>query len=142
MPSNAEIVRRAFELHGRGDSAGVLALYDPDVIWDTTRDTLLDNPSSPNPFTTLAVYRGHDGLRAFFREWYDSWTHVVDTCEELVEVGDRVVTVVSSTARGRASGIPVEYRHAAVWAFRGGKITGVTWYSTREEALKAAGIGE
>ena len=119
----------------------MLALYDREVIWDTTRDTLLEGESAPNPFTTLAVYRGYDGLRAFFREWYESWTDVVDSCDELIEVGDRVVTVVSSTARGRASGIPVEYRHAAVWAFREGKIVTVTWYPTREAALAAAGDG-
>jgi hypothetical protein len=38
---------------------------------------------------------------------------------------------------------PVEVRrNAGVWTVRGGKVVRVAWFSSREEALRAAGLGE
>ncbi len=42
-------------------------------------------------FTADDVYRGHDGLRRFFREWHEAWENVEYDFEELIDAGDRVL---------------------------------------------------
>src|ERR1044072_9876569 len=98
---NVEIVRRVYEAAARGDTETVLELYDPDVEWDSYR----------SPVGTLmgrGLYHGHDGLRAFFREYYDAWERLEDSGEELIDAGDRVVSAGITRSRGRASGLEVE----------------------------------
>jgi ketosteroid isomerase-like protein len=63
---DVEIVRRVYEAVARRDTATVLALYDPDVEWDFTRGPLAD-------VMGRGIYRGHDGLRSWFRAWYEAW---------------------------------------------------------------------
>jgi ketosteroid isomerase-like protein len=61
----------------------------------------------------------------------------------LIDADDRVVSVLTSHVRGRASGIAVELAHfAAVWTIREGKIVRVALFTTRAEALEAVGLRE
>jgi ketosteroid isomerase-like protein len=134
---NVEIVRRAFDAVARRDTEAVLALYDPEVEWDSSRSPLtrVDGKS-------WRVFRGHEGLRHYFRERMEAWETVGDDCEELIDAGDQVISVVTSRGRGRVSGIDVEARMARVWTIRGGKVIRVVWFETRAEALEAAGVSE
>jgi ketosteroid isomerase-like protein len=59
---NVEIVRRVYDAAARRDVATVLALYDPDVERDVSLHPL-------GGVTGKRVYRGHEGLRIWFREW-------------------------------------------------------------------------
>jgi ketosteroid isomerase-like protein len=134
---NVEIVRRVYDAVARRDPDAVLDLYDPEVEWDSSR----------SPFSRLVggsrVYRGHEGLRAWFREYYEAWESIEEECKELIDAGDQVISVVSTRARGRASGVEVERAgYAAVWTIREGKIVRVVWFETRAEALEAAGVTE
>ena len=132
---NVEVVRRIYEAVERGDVETVLGLYDPEIEWVFAR----------SPFGGLLksdVYRGHEGLKQMFRERYDdAWREVEDDLEEVIDAGDRVVSVVSSYGRGRASGAEVRMTHAGVWTIRDGKVVRVEWMS-REDALEAAGLRE
>ncbi len=130
---NVEIVRHLYDAVAAGDAEAVIAFYDPKVVYDFSR--------SPNPLLQ-AVYRGHEGLRAFFREWSEAWEEVEDNCEELIEAGDQVISVVTTRGRGRVSGVEVEQTHHGVWTIHSGKIVNVTWVGTRDEALEAVGLRE
>jgi ketosteroid isomerase-like protein len=86
-----------------------------------------------------AAVKGHSELREFFRRYYETWENRDDTLEELIDVGEHVVAVVTTTARGRTSGVDVELkRNAGVWTVRNGRVVRVVWYPSREEALAAA----
>jgi hypothetical protein len=89
------------------------------------------------------AYHGHAGLSAFDRELRSAFEDFETDCDELIDGGGRVVSVVRYRARGRSSGIevagPPQY---GVWAIGNGKITRVDWFDTREEALEAAGLTE
>src|SRR5687767_14369884 len=91
---NVEIVRRVWDAVRREDTEAVLALYDEDVEYDFSR----------SPFQSVGIsqpaYRGHDALRALFRERYDDWEQVDDHCQELIEANDEVISVVISEAEG------------------------------------------
>jgi ketosteroid isomerase-like protein len=132
---NVEIVKRIYEAVGHGDVEAVLGLYDPEVEWVFTRSPF-------GEFLKHDVYRGHDGLRRLIRERYDdAWREVEDDLEEVIDAGDRVVSVVSSHGRGRVSGAEVSMTHAGVWTFKAAKVVRVEWM-TQEEALAAAGLSE
>ena len=133
---NVEIVRRVYDAVSRGDTETVLAAYDPDVETEFSR----------SPFAGVlkrSVYRGHEGLRSFFRERYqEAWADIEDTCEELIDAGENVISVVNTRGRGRASGAEVERTHYGVWTIQQGRIVRVVWLGTRTEALEAAGLSE
>ena len=133
---SVQIVRKVYEAGARGDTEAVLSCYDPEVEFDGSRFA----------FTRLVggagVYRGHEGLRAFFRAYYSAWSEIHDDYEELIDLGEHVVSVVTARGRGRASGVDVEYPGAAVWTVRQGKIVRVVWFPNRDEALEAARVSE
>jgi ketosteroid isomerase-like protein len=131
---NVEIVRRVYEAAARRDPATVLALYDPEVELDPSRLQavgLFDR-----------VYRGHDGLRSFFREWHEAWEGIEYDYDELIDAGERVISVVTRHGRGRTSGAEVDWPLALVWTIRKGKVIRVVWFPTRADALEAAGMRE
>jgi uncharacterized protein len=133
---NVEVVRALFDAAARRDSAAVLALYDPAVEWDNTRGPM-------QGLVEGKVYRGYEGLRQWWREFREPWESVSGELEELIDAGDQVVSVGSSHARGRASGVAVDLEHSAtVWTVRQGKIVRVRLFATRAEALEAAGLRE
>jgi ketosteroid isomerase-like protein len=129
---DVEVVRRVYEAAARHDSAAVLELYDPDVVLDATAIGLVGSAKK--------MYRGHEGLRALFAEWHDAWGEIEYSYEELIDAGDRVVSVVTRHARGRSSGVEVERPFTLVWTVRDGKVVSVVWFLDRDEALKAAGV--
>jgi ketosteroid isomerase-like protein len=128
---NVELVRRVFEAGADGDVATVLSLYHTEVEWDV----------SASPFGRLiggGTYRGHDGLRAWFRSYREAWENVEDVCEELIDAGDHVISLVTNTGRGHASGADVEWKQYGVWTLRDGKIARVAWFRERADAFEAA----
>lgn len=129
-----EIVRRVYEAATRGDAATVLALYDPEVEWDTRGHPAGD-------IIGHGLYHGHEGVREWFRNWYEALEDFRYEIEELIEAGDQVISVSTWRGRGRASGIEVEWKHhAGVWTIRDGKVVRVVWFPTPIEALEAAGL--
>jgi ketosteroid isomerase-like protein len=126
---NLEIVRQVYEAAAGRDSASIFALYDPDVELDATRLGVGD----------LGVYRGHEGLRSLFGALHQVWGELEYDYEELIDAGEHVAAVVTRHARGRASGVDVEAPLAVLWTVREGKVVKVVWFTTREEALEAAG---
>ena len=133
---NAEIVRRIYEAVARRDTTAILALYDPGVELSFARGTLADHIVGG-----AAVWRGHDGLRIFDRELRESFADFETRYEELIDAGDHVVSVSRYRGRGRKSGVEIDGPlQFGVWSFRAGKVTRVSWYSSREEALEAVGL--
>jgi ketosteroid isomerase-like protein len=133
---NVEIVRRMYDAAARRDSDVVLAIYDPEVEVDMSRAPCRD-------LVGKRFYHGHDGLRAFYREWNSAWETVESDVEELIDAGERVVSVETTRGRGAASGAAVELHQCGIWTLRARRIVRVEWLdATREEALEAAGVPE
>ena len=133
---NVEVVHRIYEASAKRDTETVLSLYDPEVEWDMTR-----HPKRGGFFGGGRLY-GHQELRRWFREWYESFEDFEHTCDELIDAGQQVVSVGRDRGRGRGSGVEVEDPIAGVWTIRDGKIVRVVWFSTRDEALEAADLSE
>jgi ketosteroid isomerase-like protein len=133
---NVEIVRRAYGAAAQRDTSAVISMYGPEVEWDISHAPARDLLGEPH------VYRGHTGLRSFFRAWYEAWDHVEADLEELIDAGEHVISVETTRGRGRVSGVEVELPHYAVWTIRDGRIDRVVWFGTRDEAAEAAGVTE
>jgi ketosteroid isomerase-like protein len=82
---------------------------------------------------------GHEELRAWFREWYEAFEWFEHDCDDLIEVGDYVVSVGTDRARGRESGVEVQRTLAGAWTLRDGKVARVMWFGSKEEALHEVG---
>jgi ketosteroid isomerase-like protein len=133
---NVDVVSALFDAAARRDTATVLALCDPDVEWDNTRGPM-------QGLVEGKLYRGYEGLRRWWREYREPWESVWDEVEELIDAGDQVISVQTVHARGRASGVAIDLAHIAmVWTFRQGRIVRVRLFTTRAEALEAAGLRE
>jgi ketosteroid isomerase-like protein len=135
---NVEIVRRLFDAVARRDTESVLALYDPHVQWDGSRHRWAEVMG-----IQAARWQGHESLRNWSRQYYDSWESLEDTVEELIDAGEQVVVIVTTRGKGRGSGIEVEWKdHAGLFSVRENKIVRVVWFPNRAEALAAAGLSE
>jgi uncharacterized protein len=132
MPQgNAEIVRRAHQALNRGDVDALVGLCDAAFRLDMS-DRIL------NP----AVYDGHDGIRRFYAEVRDVWEAYTWEPEKLLASGNEVVALLRSSGRGRGSGIELERQTAMLWTVRGNRLTSLTFFRDRANALEAAGLQE
>jgi uncharacterized protein len=126
---NVQIVRRALEAFMRRDNETALSFYDPDI---EVRGVI--DPGR--------VYRGLDGVLAFFRDWLSPWDSFSAEVEEWIDVGDHVIAIVHDRARGKLSGVEVEQRNAHLWTLRNGKLFRLRIYASKAEALEAVGLSE
>ncbi|PWU24775.1 MAG: hypothetical protein C5B48_04660 [Candidatus Rokuibacteriota bacterium] len=128
MPdADFELIREVCEVGSRGDIEGMVAKLDPDI--------------EVVPFGASMhgkSYRGHDGVREWFRDEIEAnWTEFRTIPEEFRRVDDRILVFGQWIASGRTSGVHLNV--AATWIFdvRDGKITRWQTYTDREEALQA-----
>jgi ketosteroid isomerase-like protein len=107
--------------------------WDPEIEWDTSGGPVLE---------ISGVYRGLEGARQWCREWFSAW-EALEFEYEVVDAGDRVVTLLDLRMRGRSSGIEVALgKHAWVIMFRDGLMVSQKLYMNQSAALEAVGLRE
>src|SRR5262245_50520105 len=123
---NVEVVRwisEAFQRRDREEIERSFDALDPEVEWDTSRmaDVVPD---------IADVFRGHDGVRAFWRKWLTAWRDLRFDIQEVLDAGDEVVSLIHNQRMwGRQSGIQVEFPpYGWIYTFRGDKIVRVRLY--------------
>jgi ketosteroid isomerase-like protein len=130
---NLEVVRRVMRRFADEDIEAALEDVDPEAKLDWSNS---DAPDS-------GVYTGHAAWRAFARARDEVLgERRFDSAEFLTPAPDTVVLVGRMREQGRASGVEVEARGAAVWTLREGKVIRVKIYQSSEAALKAVGLAE
>jgi ketosteroid isomerase-like protein len=83
---------------------------------------------------------GPEGFLRAWAEWLSPFEDYRIEVEETIDAGEVLVDLVHQTARTKRGGVPVETRGAAVWRFRGGRLTGVEFHLDRETAFRSAGL--
>jgi ketosteroid isomerase-like protein len=129
---NVEALRRLFELVGDGENPDALyALLDPEVVFVIPAGDLEGGE-----------YRGHDGVRRYFRRWAGTWEtwHFRPKRFEVIDE-HRVAVDLFQRGRGKGSGVEVENRPGQLWTFRDGVVVRWENFASFEEALSAAGPG-
>ena len=88
------------------------------------------------------VFQGRDGLVRYVAWLRDSWSAWRPWPERFFDASDHVVVFGRIVAKGRSSGVPIEFPNALVFTIRNGRMTSMQVYPDRPEALKAVGLEE
>ena len=131
---NVETIRRMYERWLENDPS-LFEAFDPEI------------ELHPDPGAHWVgvddIYRGHDGVRSYMAHVYEAFEDYRPEVEDVLDAGDRVVTLAIEHGRGKRSGARVEAaRTAHVWTMRSNKATRVDLYLDRAEALEAVGLSE
>ena len=89
--------------------------------------------------------QAHDkaGLQEWFRKMDEIWEGLTfDPIEISALDADRLIAVVRTSGRGKGSGMAIDQTLTHLWTLRDGKAVRVEGYSTKREALEAAGLSE
>jgi ketosteroid isomerase-like protein len=124
---NIEKVRAGFAAHNRGDLNAWLDLYDPEVEFETL---------------LLGTHQGTEAMRSLYDENQANQSGYTVTPVELIDAGDKVITVVQVGGAGTASQIALNDQIAFIQTFKNGLVVREQTFRNREEALEAAGLRE
>ena len=126
-----EIVRRHNEAWNERDLSSLFALWrsDAEIDWSRSRGPL------------KGVYRGHDGLKTFWGEFWSTFERVEVELSDFRQRGPYIVASNTAHMRGR-EGVEVAARSTSVYTIENGLITRLQMFQERAEALEAAGLRE
>ncbi len=111
-----------------------MSLLDPDVVYEDT--TLPDHIGEE--------YRGHEGIRRAAKRWIEPQEWLRVELDEIIEVGDQVVSVHRLRSKALHSGIEFDSRDADlpslayIWTFRDGKVIHFKSFLGADKAIEAA----
>ena len=129
---NMEIVRRAVEAFNRGDFEDYLAEFAPDFEY---------HASGVVP-DARGVYRGLAEYRQFMDAVFGEFDNLHVEVSEVTEVGDQVLLTLNLRGRGKQSGVQTSWSFCQVWTMRDGKISRGQGFTSKADALEAAGLSE
>jgi ketosteroid isomerase-like protein len=134
---NVALVRELLELFAHRQHERVFDLYDPDIEWDASAAGML-------PPDLARVFRGHEGVRAYWRGWLSSWSDIDFEVEDILDGGDDVVALIRNQRQwGRRSGVETRVPpYGLVFTIRDGKVVRWRSFSDQESALEAAGLSK
>ncbi len=87
-----------------------------------------------------ARFEGEEGARRFFEDWFATFETMHVELQQFRDTGEEMLTVYELVGTGKESGAPVQLPGAAIYGFKGGKISRAAFYYDRDEALEAAGL--
>ena len=134
LGAEREMALRAYEAWNARDFDACIALIDPEVEW-----SFVGSAQMPG---TDEVYRGHEGVRRFWREFIDPWESLRIEITDMREAGDTLVVLVQFHAVGMESGVELTVPFVHLANYRNRKLLRFRAYADRAEALKAAGLPE
>jgi ketosteroid isomerase-like protein len=85
---------------------------------------------------------GLQGFAERWRDWLEPYESYYIEVEELIDAGDKIVSLARVMAQTARDGVAVEHRPAAVWSLQDHEIVRVQFYLDREEAFEAHGLRE
>jgi hypothetical protein len=126
---NVELQASALDAFRRGDWDALAAIMDPDILIRFDRS-----------WPEQRAY-GQEAAIVFYRGIVESWGSDV-SYEEIVDLGDRVLTRERWNVSGQLSGVPGALESSAIVTFREGLSILIEYFLDHNEALKVAGLEE
>jgi ketosteroid isomerase-like protein len=126
---NIALVRSGFSAFKEGDVSRMLDLMADDLV------TYRADPDG-------ATYHGKEGFLEATADWTEGFSEWAVVPEKFLDAGDFVVVHVRQLVRGETSGISVEGAFWFVFEVHGAKVTQLSFYTRRGEALEAVGLRE
>lgn len=131
---NEELVLELHRAFNRGDLEGLLSGWHPEAEYRSAIHQVVEGEAG--------VFRGHDGIRRWWRDLHDLNEELRSEVLEVRDLGERLVVVFVIRGRGTSSGITLETPLAQVVTVRQGKVIEACDYFSRAEALEALGLQE
>ena len=123
--SNADAVREVYDLARRAKHEELRAKLVEDVTWDPAREGAWKPCTNADEVVKTLLWRaGMNKMRPF----------------DFIDLGDRVVLQLRGRGIGRLGAKGFFPRLFQIVVLRGGKVVSIKDYSTRDEALAAAGV--
>jgi ketosteroid isomerase-like protein len=129
---NAELAERAFAALARDGTDGLLPYLDPGIEW----------LSIPGFLPDAVDHVGREGVAKWFENISELFDDLSWRLDEVVDGGDRVMVSCTGKGRGRSSGIEAEMSVFMAASMRGGRVTRIESFLSRDQALAAAGLSE
>jgi ketosteroid isomerase-like protein len=128
--------RLAAEALNRRDIDAILVFYHPDYELHPAHE-FVEGGFMP------ACYPGPAGYHQFVSDWSDVWGADLRVEPlEVIDLGNRVVTLFNVPTRARASRVPLTGKWAAVATLKNGRVIHDQVYLDHAEALEAVGLRE
>ena len=127
---NVELVRRTYEAVNNGDSDGVVLYFHPEIEFHAY------------PRYSEGVYHGKQAVREYIENVWEHFESVRIEVDELLDAGDQVVVVTTQHPVPKRGQQEMTAHLAEVYTVRDGLLAERRPYSTRNEALEAAGQSE
>jgi ketosteroid isomerase-like protein len=145
LTADGPVIRRLLAMFARREHEEVFEFYSPDIEWIAEDSPFAQGGSegkSEAVHDLQGIYRGHDGVRAYWRRWLEAWRELEFEVEDVVGSGDEVVALIRNQRQwGRHSGIVVEMAtYALVFTIRDGLVVRWRSFSDPDVGLAAAGI--
>src|SRR5262245_2415143 len=119
--TNVEIVKQCYERFKRGDAAGLLAMFDPNVEFRLAE-------GHPYRIDGKPWIGGQEITQNFFmragNEWED-WDAVIG---DILETNDGVVVECRYTGVYKPTGRGLDVQACHIWRFKNGKVTSFHQY--------------
>ena len=131
---NVEVIRRMNEAFFAGGLETARAALHPDVEWHEPPD----QPDQPDD----DVHRGHAGTEDSIRNWTGAWEDWRYELVELIDLGERVLSVGRQSGRGKGSQVEVSSDLFHLWTLRDGKVVEARLFMHRDQAFEAAGLSD
>jgi ketosteroid isomerase-like protein len=126
IATDIEVVKAMFAAFAARDLETVLTLADPDIEFTAVTG---GHAGRTEP------YRGHAGLRQYFRDVAAVWEELRLTPREFREAGDLIL--VTGKVSARSSSRTVTGSTGWIWRLRGGKVVYARVYASAADAIAA-----
>jgi uncharacterized protein len=124
--SDIDVVKEVFAAFAARDAERVVAALDPDVVFIAVTGGILGRTEP---------YRGHEGMREYFRDVERVWDELILSPGEFEEVGDAILVTGRVSARSPAR--TISGSTGWVWRIRDGLVVYVRVYASAAEAAAA-----
>ena len=129
---NVKSVYRAYDAYQRGDLEAFVAAHDPEC--EILPRIVRVEGGMP--------YRGHDGVRAYWRDMAEAFEDWQPVAAEVRDHGDILIVRIRQSGHGRSGVAFVDEEFWQAIKMRNGLTVWWSTYSTEAEALEAVGLGE
>ena len=126
--SDIDVVKEVYAAFAARDSERVVAVLDPDAVFIAGGILGRTQP-----------YRGHEGMREYFRDVARVWDELVLTPREFEEVGDQIL--VTGRVSARSPSRMISGSTGWVWRVRDGLVVYARVYASAAEARTAVRSG-
>jgi ketosteroid isomerase-like protein len=131
---DVEAFKRGLDTFNRRDIEALLEELDPEVEWHPALPVLVGGEAT--------VYRGHGGVREMLRDLDEAFAETHVEIWEIRDLGNRLVAIGRTRARGKESGAETESPWAGVAEYKDGRAIRIRTYLDPKEALEAVGLRE